>query len=66
MQFNSSSTGGSNESISDAADQAEEEKSQDTPRDNSQASEEAEGAKREDGRCGRPEKKILLVPRGRR
>ena len=55
------STGGSNESIQDGADQAEEAKRPETPRENSQASEEDEGAKREGGRFGRPEKRIPLA-----
>ena len=57
MQFNSSSTGGSIESLSDAEGQAKEAKNQEGPRGGSQASEEAEEAKREDGHCGRPGKR---------
>jgi hypothetical protein len=49
VQFNRSSTGGCNESLSDAHDQAKEAKSQEATREGSQASEETEEAKREDG-----------------
>ena len=61
MQFNSSSTGGSIESLPDARDQAKEAKSQEAPRGDSQASEEAEEAKRKDGQCERSEKRIPLT-----
>lgn len=61
MQFNSSSTGGTIESLSDADDQAKKAKSQEAPRGASQASEEAEEAKREKGPCGRSEKSIPLA-----
>jgi uncharacterized low-complexity protein len=61
MQFNSSSNGGSIESLSDAEEQAKEAKSQEGPRGGSQASEKTEEAKREDGQCGRPETRIRLA-----
>ena len=61
VQFNNSSTGGSIESLSDAEKQAQEANSQETHRAGSQAGEEAEEAKRERGRCGRPEKRALLA-----
>lgn len=67
VQVNRSSTGGANESFSDAADQAEEAKSQETPRANSQASEEAEGTRREEAGAGALNEGCPVKPRrGRR
>lgn len=66
VQRNRSSTGGSNESVSDAANQAQEAKRQETPCENGQAGEEAEGAKREDRGCGASEKLPLAVIRRER
>jgi hypothetical protein len=61
VQFNSSLTGGSIESLPDADDQEKEAKSQEATRKCSQASEEAEEAKSEDGQCGRSEKRNFLA-----
>lgn len=61
VQFNSSLTGGSVESFPNAEDQAETAKSQEAPRGASQASEEAEETKGEDGQCERSEKRIALA-----
>lgn len=61
VQFKSLSTGGSIGSLSDAEDQANEAKNQEAPRGNSQASEEAEEAKRQDGQCRSPEKGTPLA-----
>jgi len=55
------SIGGSNESLADAEDQANEAKNQEGSRGDSQASEEAEAATGQDGQCGRREKGIPLV-----
>jgi hypothetical protein len=55
-QFNSFSTGDAIESLSDAEDQANEAKNQETTRGGSQASEEAEEERRQDSQCGRREK----------
>jgi hypothetical protein len=56
VQFNSLSIGGSNDSLSDAEDQANQAKNQEGPRGGSQAIEEADEAKRKDGQCGCDEK----------
>ena len=61
MQSNGVSIGGSNESLSDADDQANEAKNQEGSRGDSQAGEEAEAATGQDGQCGRREKGIPLA-----
>jgi hypothetical protein len=61
VQCNSLSIGGSIESLADAEDQANEAENQEAPRGDSQASEEAEKAKRQDGQCGRRDKGIPLT-----
>lgn len=60
-RFNGVSIGGSNESLADAEDQANEAKNQEGSRGDSQASEEAETERRQDGQCGRREKGIPLA-----
>jgi len=59
--FDSLSIGGSIESLSDAEDQANQAKNQETPRRGSQVSEEDEEARREIGQCGRPEEGTSLA-----
>jgi hypothetical protein len=62
VQFNSTSTGGSNESDSfqDAHDQANEACNGNAPRDGSQAREEAKEAKPQGRRCGVSDEIVLL------
>jgi hypothetical protein len=60
-KFNSLSTGGAIESLSDAEDQANEAKNQKAARWNSQASEETEEETRQDSQCGRREKGTTLA-----
>jgi hypothetical protein len=61
VQFNRSSTEGPSDSLSDVDEQAKETKTQEAARGNSEASEEAEEGKRDDGQCGRAEQRTLLA-----
>jgi len=61
MRINRSSTGGASESIPDASDEAEEGKSEEGTREDSQAREETAEGKREEGQCGRRESRGRLT-----
>ncbi|MGP1678636.1 MAG: hypothetical protein ACTS6J_15950, partial [Burkholderiales bacterium] len=60
-QIDIESSGGSNESLADAEDQANEEKNQEATGGDSQAREESEAAGRQDGRRGGDEKGLRLA-----